>query len=363
METDKKGNEYPSTYISPLDEVAAKMAVPWGITRLFAALGTILVGAWVMVRFVAHPSLMRLFKPLAPLSLDGVVAIAGLAASMLLIAAFFVMLAFLWFRPLGAASFLSAVYDRNWLGYRIEYWLYLNGNVGYKITRGHRSYGEQVRPHPECVISVDAWLSGQTTTRTTLIRDWRRAKGNVVGGSVVLGLSITRPKPPSGFLEWHPVMLADADGNTATIGLHDALEFWIPQALASDPPSLAKTAHSLYALYTESMRQQENFARQVGRMQQQLDSVTEGRENLQKKFAEQHALADAAIRIIWDAIWAVYNTRRLDGVRSKEGMTVRSVLTCAYQKLALMPGHERHTFQTDRLPAYSRPQSKRVSAQ
>lgn len=317
--------------------------IRWGVTRLFVWLAVLILGLTTASEYVTQS-----WPPGNVTELVGILVCAGGLLVLFTIPAGFVLG---WQQP---SQFIRAVHDRNWRRYRLVLWRDSDGSIAWTTT----SNADKLARPPYGDFSITAIL-GRHKTYNAVIWDWRSGLGKAVHGLGALQV----PMPLThGHLETDNVVLWDSHENRLMVALGVAFDYWIPISTESPTPSLQNAATKLYKGFAEEQVAHRNLAVELDRVKELHGRVSEGRDNLAQRFQEQHALAGAAIRIIRQAIWDIFNTRRLDAIRSSDGRTVRTKLTDAYQKLAQLPGQGNHGFQLDRLPQGAPPKLRGGSA-
>jgi hypothetical protein len=323
--------------------------VPWGILRAVLAPVAVLVGLFSMWGTFVFGALLVGQQPVAVwrLSWVGLVAIAvALYLACQLTASTLV--------EHRAKAFYQEVESRNWHGYRAHIWRTGESNVVWDCIEG---YGNPDAP-PNGDFSFSAWLSGKEQTKRTFIYDWRTGLGRVAYGLSVQRIVIARIHPR--MVSDYYVVLYDSLGTRISVLIGEALDWWIPVAMSVDPPSLSHAVRHTNAMWRGEMYVHSKTITSLAEVVDQRDRISEGRDNLQERFVEQHALAGAALRVIRDGIRAVFETRRLEGVRSTEGKSVREMLTAKYRALTTLAGHDKHDFHLDDLPPEPKQKSVRL---
>lgn len=288
------------------DEDKDKVPIRWGTLRLVLAAVALTAGGQTLWWFVSDPTLNEVMKQVWRTPQRAAFGVLGVLAALVVISAltgFTVWLLFGFRHPL---DYMSDWVRRNWTAYRVDY----SRADGQPIVRHVYVRGSHLDT-PQSAFSINTDLRGGLDKAGSCVLDWRSGVREVVWA-----LRASRPERIDGVYQ---VRLQDYRGNRVWVYLEEALDWWIPKAMSQQPPSLTYAATAA----REELRDREVLAR---------------------RFNQQHAIAEAAIGVIWETIWGIFNTSRLDGVGSREGKTVRGKLTRYYQSLKGMAGADDHDF-------------------
>lgn len=332
-----------------------KFPIPWGITRLVVAVASLFAGMTGAFLFVLS-SIRRI--PLQD-ALGGPLSIMGLIAIVVILLLSVVGLVQHSIGPFGFREFCRAVYDRNWLRYRIEYWPIPNNEIKWKVSR----------------LSAPVWrpLSGEESFAKFVVWSALSARGKWASiywfdssgvSAPLIGLWVSRPKEPDGTRDANHVMLRDGEKTTIRVPFSHAMRWWIPWAASFTNPSLSGAATATLARMDSFLRRAERVELSFHNQQLALEHVETDCKSMRQRFEMQRILALLAVRVIRDAIWKIYHTRRLDGVRvnSAEGATIREWLTDCYRMLSRQEGASEHEFLLPSLPPSPKGQRNRSAA-